>query len=515
MSTSPLPKIGKDVIESLTAGMYEDCRFIYREYVQNAADQIDKAVKTGLISKEDAGIHITIDQKNRSIVIEDNATGIRGSEMAEILRNIAQSTKVRGVDKGFRGIGRLGGLAYCDRLKFETSFKGEAIKSTLNWDAAALKRFINNREQKEDAAYVIDAVTKYDSTDEDSEAHYFKVVMENVNNDELLDKNNIEEYLSMVAPVPFGTNFIFRHKLAEDCKKHSFKMDEYKIYLNSEQIFKSYSTHIKKDESRAPYDEVIDVEFFFEPHSDGTPLLWGWHSISEKNQSMNEVNIARGFRVRKANIQVGDEYTLLKLHKDRRFQFYYFGEIHGLHPDLIPNSRRDNFIENSTNLEFEKKVSSFFHTTINKLSRTASEINTFIKRSEDLQNFEEEFKQKQEVGFIDSKEQLEFVAEFEEKKKLAIKAKKQLEKIEKESDQSIAAPMTKIINRAIKKETRESLENIESPLINRKPKFRTDNLSALNKEQRKFLGRIYSIIRNALDADTAKNLIQKIEEELK
>ena len=38
------PRIGKDVIESLTLGMYEDCRFIYREYIQNSADQVDKAV---------------------------------------------------------------------------------------------------------------------------------------------------------------------------------------------------------------------------------------------------------------------------------------------------------------------------------------------------------------------------------------------------------------------------------------------------------------------------------------
>ena len=37
-------KIGKDVIESLTLGMYEDCRFIFREYIQNAADQDRKSV---------------------------------------------------------------------------------------------------------------------------------------------------------------------------------------------------------------------------------------------------------------------------------------------------------------------------------------------------------------------------------------------------------------------------------------------------------------------------------------
>ena len=45
------PQIGKDVIESLTLGMYEDCRFIYREYIQNAADAIDKAVSEGLMEK--------------------------------------------------------------------------------------------------------------------------------------------------------------------------------------------------------------------------------------------------------------------------------------------------------------------------------------------------------------------------------------------------------------------------------------------------------------------------------
>lgn len=38
------PIIGKDVIESLTLSMYDDSKFIYREYIQNSADQIDKAI---------------------------------------------------------------------------------------------------------------------------------------------------------------------------------------------------------------------------------------------------------------------------------------------------------------------------------------------------------------------------------------------------------------------------------------------------------------------------------------
>ena len=36
----PRPEIGKSFIELVTEGMYEDCRDIYREYIQNSADAI-------------------------------------------------------------------------------------------------------------------------------------------------------------------------------------------------------------------------------------------------------------------------------------------------------------------------------------------------------------------------------------------------------------------------------------------------------------------------------------------
>ena len=65
MAKQSVPVIGKDVIESLTIGMYEDSRFIFREYIQNAADQIDKAIAEGLITKDDAAIHIDIDPEKK------------------------------------------------------------------------------------------------------------------------------------------------------------------------------------------------------------------------------------------------------------------------------------------------------------------------------------------------------------------------------------------------------------------------------------------------------------------
>ena len=35
------PVIGKHILSTLTIGMYQDPRMIYREYIQNSADQID------------------------------------------------------------------------------------------------------------------------------------------------------------------------------------------------------------------------------------------------------------------------------------------------------------------------------------------------------------------------------------------------------------------------------------------------------------------------------------------
>ena len=45
--------------------------------------------------------------------------------------------------------------------------------------------------------------------------------------------------------------------------------------------------------------------------------------------------------------------------------------------------------------------------------------------------------------------------------------------------------------------------------------FRTDKLSRLNKQERKFLGNIFTTIRNVLPKETAELLILKIEEEYK
>ncbi|MFZ1702891.1 MAG: ATP-binding protein [Saprospiraceae bacterium] len=506
--------IGKDVIESLTIGMYDDSRFIYREYIQNAADQIDKARLQGLV--EEGEIHIQIDPERKIISIEDDATGIEEKKVGELLKNIAQSPKQRGVDKGFRGIGRLGGLGYCEKLVFETSFQGEAIKSIMTWDAVKLKNIINNRNKKEEASSVIDEVTNLETAKEKPESHYFKVTLYRVSNKDLLDVKEIRNYLSMVAPVSFSKSFVYARKIYDELEKEEIKIDEYKTFINTDQLFKGYNSYIYEGtdtNNRKKIGEVVDVLFFKEYDKENNKLIWGWYGISEKNQSLNQINYSRGFRLRKANIQIGNEETLTRFHRDRRFQFYFFGEVYGLHSDLIPNARRDNFSETEVYYEFEQKLKNFFHTTIHKLCYTASDVNSAVKAITSYNETVEQYEKKKDEGFIDKAEQNSFLEKIEKKKEEAVKAEKKLETIRAKSVETLT-PINKIIERATSNHTLTIVKDIDTASSN-KPVFRTTKLSKLNKSEQKFLGSIFSIIQNVLPKETAELLILKIEEELK
>src|SRR5260370_42291346 len=79
-------RIGKDVIEILTACMYVSPVTIYREYIQNAADAIDVARSQGLLPAEEGGdVSITFDHPARSVTIRDTGAGISARDALPIL----------------------------------------------------------------------------------------------------------------------------------------------------------------------------------------------------------------------------------------------------------------------------------------------------------------------------------------------------------------------------------------------------------------------------------------------
>lgn len=521
------PQIGKDVIESLTLGMYEDCRFIYREYVQNAADAVDKAVKLTILDKGSEEIHIKIDAENRHISILDNATGIPYENVVSILRNIAHSTKKRGEDKGFRGIGRLGGLGYCSKLKFETSYFGEDKKSIMTWDAELLKYIINDRDNNEEAVEVLSRVTKTSFEKEDIDAHYFRVIMEDVTSDDLLDVESVTDYLSMVAPVDISSQFIYRSKINNFKKENGLCVDTYNIYINGDQIYKPYTSVIYEDNhgGKKKVDDILDVDFLLSRDDNGDIIYWGWYTISCLKGQMKPKNIARGIRLRKENIQIGDEEICKKFFsktEDQRFSFYYFGEIHALSKGLIPNSRRDYFGESKECVDFERRIKKDF-LKLKELCYDAQRFRSSTTTIQKAQELKEKIEEKERSGYTSQKERDDLQRQFEEQQKKVEQAEKQLGNVTKKIETS-DSPLKSVIEK-LKPESKQNdttgiqgQDNVKSDVEPpKKVKYRTDKpiYSNYNKKEKKLIGRIYTAIGNAIANELLREaLISNIEEEI-
>jgi HSP90 family molecular chaperone len=127
--------VGKDILEVLSSAMYVDPLAIYREYIQNAADAIDDARRAGVLATDVAGaVEIEIDLEKRTAVIRDNGIGIPMEDFETRMTSFGASAK-RGTNaRGFRGVGRLSGLAYCQELVFRSRSAGEELVSELRWD---------------------------------------------------------------------------------------------------------------------------------------------------------------------------------------------------------------------------------------------------------------------------------------------------------------------------------------------------------------------------------------------
>src|SRR5579862_7133868 len=112
------PLIGSFVLESLTTGMYGERRNAIREYIQNAYDSVLAAERQKVLQKKRGKVVLTVDGEGNRLTIRDNGLGLSKRVAVDTLTAIGASRKDRGSAAGFRGIGRLAGIAFSDELQF-------------------------------------------------------------------------------------------------------------------------------------------------------------------------------------------------------------------------------------------------------------------------------------------------------------------------------------------------------------------------------------------------------------
>lgn len=511
---------GKNILENLTTGMYSDSRVMYREYVQNSCDAIDAAVNAGIIDREDTSIDINIDAVKREIRIRDNGSGIRKEDFVRVLSDIANSDKKKAVEKGFRGIGRLCGLAYCNELQFISSAIGESEASVMTWDAWKMRTMLND-ECKHTASEVLEAVVTTTKQPAEVNDHFFEVVMVNVTSQDLLHKDIIRDYFAFEIPVPYPNRFMFYQHIYDHAKSLGVKIDEYKIFVDTEQVFKGYKDKIYS--GGKPHDDIKDVKFHDFYDENEKLIAWMWFGLSSLNgQIKAQDNLQRGLRLRKGNIQIGNSGTLRKQFKDPRGNEYFIGEVFVVHPDLIPNARRDYFNENAVRDTFEAKLSDFFE-YLWKLCNIASDERSAYKSINDYHESLTAYTEKIKKGFSGGADKETMQNVLEEKRKKAEKGQRTLQKSKEAMDDEITARIKSIVRTAEAINTSESFKPLpevsfeeEVPEGMKKPKtvYITDELSQYPKETRRVVGRIYDLI-NQNAPDIAQNLIAKIHASLK
>lgn len=340
------PIIGRQLFDIVTSGMYDNPLMIYREYIQNSVDSIDLAIESGLIKQEVAHISITLKGHERSIVIEDNGQGLSNDTAHGILTNLGCSPKEGTNQRGFRGIDRLGGLAYCDELIFETRSMKDEFVSVVRWNRKEFDAIASGPQKNITLSEMIQAVATldYEEAAEGTPPHFFGVTLRKVHrfhSDMLMNLKSVNDYLAHSAPVPYnGPVFSY----AEVIENHLSQINDYRCYritVNERQVFRPYADEIKLSTNSS--DHIHAIEYFQFKGADTEIIALGWYVRTNFLATLPLALNVRGIRVRQGNIEVGGEHFLENEFSETRFSGWQIGEIHVVNGALKPNARRDGF----------------------------------------------------------------------------------------------------------------------------------------------------------------------------
>lgn len=347
-SSGNRPVIGKDVLELLSTAMYVDPLTIYREYTQNAADAIDEACAAGLLQSGQGRVDVTIDPATRTIRVRDNGVGISADRFHTILTAIGASNKRGTGARGFRGVGRLSGLAYARALTFRSSAPGEPVANTITWDCQALRTVLRDFDDRRELADIVGAITvTCHEVDIDPSEHFFEVILTGVprvGDDRLVSPAAVGDFLAQVAPLPFSTSFALGPQIDERLAQHT-SINRLQIAINGgEPLSRPFNSEISIEGERPI--TLRETRFIEVPSVDGGVAALAWVAHHDYEGAINPSTRVRGLRARVGDIQVGETSVFEDIFPETRFNAWTVGEVHILDPRIVPNGRRDDFERN-------------------------------------------------------------------------------------------------------------------------------------------------------------------------
>lgn len=387
--------------------MYGERKNAIREYVQNSFDGIQAAIELGILQRKAGKVSLTLSPDRADLVIYDNGAGLPHRIAVNTLTAVGASRKERGKQAGFRGIGRLAGIAFSKTLRFRTKATGDELETIVEFDCNALRRGMLSSGRKPAAELIASCTTFNQVRTSDPDDHYFEVSLLGMRNApaEATDPLQMKSFLSQVAPVDFHPEFrSLRNEILEkadalevetisedeegeedddtddqdleEAADWSVLEDEATTMLErigvpyislvirsgaqakEEAVYKPYKPKLGVDDSNDIPLSSVTV------HSGPSGAWWGWIGHKTKPGEYQSEAVA-GIRFRLKNIQIdgSDLITLVPTTNQVRGPFsrwsnWFLGEIYVDPRAVVPNARRDNFEEEARWLVIRDEISS-------------------------------------------------------------------------------------------------------------------------------------------------------------
>lgn len=386
--------VGADVLGLVTTGMYIDPLAVYREYVQNAADAIQSA---GL---EDGGlIEISISAQEGRVAVRDNGPGLTLAEAERALVSIANSEKRGRGLRGFRGVGRLAGLAFAETLTFLTRAGRDEPVVRVVWDGSAV-----NARVESGLADIVDRAVSLEAVEVDGfPKRFFEARLDGVARHaagSMMNRDRVRRYIGEVCPVPFATKFGFgRGILATLGAAYQPFTVCVRLDGDDEGVERPHACSVKISEQES--QEIVEIE---EIRIAGIGAqecaAIGWIAHTAYRGAIAKSCGVRGIRARVGNMQVGGEDVFAHLFSEDRFNRWCIAEVHVLDPCIVPNARRDYFEPGVHLRNFENRLGAVCR-GLEKRCRDASKERLSERRLSDFLDQAESTLELVALGYLD------------------------------------------------------------------------------------------------------------------
>ncbi|MGA2992915.1 MAG: hypothetical protein ABSD88_20790 [Candidatus Korobacteraceae bacterium] len=339
------------------------------------------------------------------------------------LKRIAYSEKKQGEEAGYKGIGRLAGIAVADKLKISSTSFGDSKLHSFEFLAGDMREDVSKKKKagiQESASVVINRHTKITATDVDPESHYTMVELRDIRESclDILDVQELRDYIADIAPVDFAPDKEFKYgslisgKLRENVPDYSPKA----VYLATPngdrvRIFKPYI-----DSTMLAAPDFVPVR---DPDNPQELLAYCWYASKGRQmlgkvrptgkffevdgEDAEEKHRLAGLVYKLFGFSIGDrtlpQRTLWTTTQNRAQ--WFTGEIHIVNKSILPTTDRSNFIENDWRERLYAKARDEISSRLNREAQRISDNRQAFDTSEKIRKKLEECQKRLSNGQVD------------------------------------------------------------------------------------------------------------------